>query len=94
MPLPDDLRQELADRHLAAERAARRATRRAFVVFLVEMALATALGLFVVGLAFWTNDPELGDVLFKGGAVLWIVGWMVVVHRAWTRAVERGDVER
>lgn len=94
MPLPDDLRQELAERHLAAEREARRATRRAFLVFLVEMTLVTALGLFVVGLAFWTDDPELGDVLFKGGAVLWVAGWLVVVQRAWTRAVERGDVGR
>jgi len=92
MPLPQEIQEELErkrrEEHLQAERDAFWAH--------VRTALM-CVGWSVVGLAFmgWglhTNDPDLGQMAWKGGMVVGYAGILFTLIRAHSKAKDRGDV--
>ena len=92
MPLPQEIQEELErkrrEEHLQAERDAFWAH--------VRTALM-CVGWSVVGLAFmgWglhTNDPDLGQIAWKGGMVVGYAGILFTLIRAHSKAKDRGDV--
>ena len=91
MPLPEKYLRQQIESHAAAEREARRDSRRAWIRVLGEIALWTLLGLGGFGLAFHTLDFELGMVYWWGGSIVWVAGVTVAVLSAHRRGEERGD---
>jgi len=92
MPLPPEIQEVLErkrhEEHVQAERDSFRAH--------VRTALA-CVAWSVAGLAFmaWglhTNDPELGQIAWKGGMVVGYAGILFTLIRAHAKAKDRGDV--
>ena len=92
MPLDPELRQEMVARHAAAEREAQRDSRRALVLFALEVLVATAMGLVLMGMALHTTDEALGRIYWYGGEAAWLAGLAIAIHRARRRAGDRGDL--
>lgn len=91
MPLPQEIQEELErkrrEEHQLAERDAFRANVRAALTCVVW----SALGLAIMGLGLHTNDPELGQIAWKGGMIVGYSGILVTVIRWHLKAKERGD---
>lgn len=83
-------RQQIED-HEAAEREARRESRRAWGRVLGEIMLWTLLGLAGFGLAFHAIGFELGMIYWWAGCVVWVGGVSTAVLAAHRRGEERGD---
>ncbi len=45
-----------------------------------------------MGWGLHTNDPDLGQIAWKGGMVVGYAGILVTLIRAHSKAKERGDV--
>jgi hypothetical protein len=91
VPLPEKYRRQQIENHAAAEREARRDTRRAWARILVEITVWTLLGLAGFGLAFHTLDFDLGMVYWWAGSAVWVGGVTIAVVTAHRRGEERGD---
>lgn len=91
MPISPRYYKELVHSHEAAERWARKDTRREWLRVLVQIFLWTTLGLLGIGLAFHTYDIDLGWVYWWAGAFVWVAGWCVTMITAYLRGVRRGD---
>lgn len=91
MPLPEKYLRQLIESHEAAERHARRDTRREWARVLGEIVLWTVLGLVGIGLAFHALDIQLGWVYWWAGAVVWAGGVSAAVLTAYRRGEDRGD---
>lgn len=91
MPLPEVYKQQLIESHAAAERQARWDEWRELARVLGEIALATALGMALVFMAFWTSDIQLGGMYWLLGCIVWIGGVSWAVSAAYLRGEQRGD---
>jgi hypothetical protein len=91
MPVPEKYRRQLIESHAAAEREARRDTRRAWVRVLAEIVVWTVLGLTGIALAWRSGDFQLGWIYWWGGATVWVGGVSVAVLSAYKRGEKRGD---
>jgi hypothetical protein len=92
MPVDPELYAEMVARHAAADREARADTRRAFVLFALEVLVATAVALVLMGMAIHTTDEALGRIYWYGGEAAWLAGLAIAIHRARRRAGDRGDL--
>ena len=92
MPVDPELYQEMVQRHAKAEREAQRDTRVAFVLFALEVLVATAAGLVLMAMALHTTDDALGRIYWYGGEATWLTGLAIAIHRARRRAGDRGDL--
>jgi hypothetical protein len=50
------------------------------------------LGLALMGLGLHLNDPDLGQIAWKGGMVVGYAGILVTLIRWRTKAKDRGDI--
>jgi hypothetical protein len=91
VPLPEKYRRQLIESHEAAERQARRDTRREWARVLGEIVLWTLLGLVGIGFAFHALDVELGWVYWWASAIVWVAGVSAAVITAYLRGQQRGD---
>jgi hypothetical protein len=91
MPLPEKYRRQLMETHAAAERESRWDVWRAMARVIGEIVLWTVVGLFGIGLAFYTLDYELGMVYWWAGSIVWIAGVSAAVLAAYRRGLDRGD---
>jgi hypothetical protein len=94
VPLPERYREQLRASYGNAARQARRDAIVAFLRYLLEVVVVTAIGLVIIGMAFATFDLQLGRVYWFGGMVVWLLGLIFVSIRAYRRAEDRGDVGR
>lgn len=92
MPVDPELYQEMVQRHADAERQAQRDARLGFVLFALEVLVATAMGLVLMGMALHTTDEALGRIYWYGGEATWLAGLAIAIHRARKRAGDRGDL--
>jgi hypothetical protein len=90
MPIPEKYYQQLIDSSATAERASRWDEWRELARVVGEIALATALGMALVFMAFWTPDPPRGRVYWLLGCIVWIGGVSIAVLSGYRRGVERG----
>lgn len=91
MPMPQEYRDALIDKHEKAEQAARRDTRREMLRVVAEIAFWVACGLALIGLALHVGDRDVGMVFWWGGHAVWIGGVASAIHRAYCRGEARGD---
>jgi hypothetical protein len=91
MPLPERYYREQIARAEAAERAARRDTRREWARVLSEILLWTVLGLFGLGMGLHTLGVERALVYWWAGAFVWVAGVSTALITAHVRGMKRGD---
>ncbi len=91
MPLPEKyLRQQMEER-AAAERAARRETRVAWLRVVGEITAWTLAGLVGIGLAWHSTSYDVGMAWWWAGATVWVGGVTTAVLTAYRRGEKRGD---
>jgi len=92
MPLPQEIQEELErkrrEEHVQAERDSFRARVRTALLCVVW----SAAGLAFMGWGLHTNDPDLGQIAWKGGMVVGYAGILFTLIRAHAKAKDRGDV--
>ena len=91
MPIPEEYRAALVKRHARSEREARGDTRREMGRTLGLIALWTACGLGLLGMAFHVTDATIGRAYFLAGHIVWIAGVAGALHSAYRRGEQRGD---
>jgi hypothetical protein len=91
MPLPEQYHRQQIENRAAAERAARRDTRVAWIRVLGEIMVWTCTGLAGIGLALHSQEYYLGMVYWWAGATVWVGGVSATVLTAYRRGQERGD---
>lgn len=91
MPLPERYQKQLMETMEAAEREAKRASRREWARVLGEIVLWTSLGLLCLGMAFHARDEGIGWVWWWTGHVVWVAGDLWAVISAYRRGEDRGD---
>jgi hypothetical protein len=92
MPLPPEIQEELERKRLDEHRQASRDSFRANVRAALMCVVWSAVGLVVMAFGLHTNDPELGQIAWKGGMIVGYVGILFTVIRWHSKAKERGDV--
>jgi len=92
VPIDPELYREMVQRHADAARESQRDTRLALVLFALEVLVATAMGLVLMGMAIHTTDEALGRIYWYGGEATWLAGLAIAIHRARRRAADRGDL--
>ena len=92
MPLPQEIQEELErkrrEEHVQAERDSFWAHVRTALLCVAW----SLVGLAFMGLGLHTNDPDLGQVAWKGGMVVGYAGILFTLIRAHAKAKDRGDV--
>ncbi len=92
MPLPEEIQQELErkrrEEHLEAERDSFWAHVRTALMCVAW----SVVGLAFMGWGLHTNDPDLGQMAWKGGMVVGYAGILFTLIRAHSKAKDRGDV--
>ena len=92
MPLPQEIQEELErkrrEEHLQAERDSFRAHVRTALMCVAW----SILGLAFMGWGLHTDDPDLGQIAWKGGMVVGYAGILFTLIRAHSKAKDRGDV--
>jgi len=92
MPLPQEVQEELErkrrEEHVQAERDSFRAGVRTALLCVGW----SAAGLAFMGWGLHTNDPDLGQIAWKGGMVVGYAGILFTLIRAHAKAKDRGDV--
>jgi len=92
MPLPQEIQEELErkrrEEHLQAERDSVRAHVRTALMCVAW----SVLGLAFMGWGLHTEDPDLGQIAWKGGMVVGYAGILFTLIRAHSKAKDRGDV--
>jgi hypothetical protein len=91
MPIPQEYRDALVEKHERSEREARRDTRREMARTLGMILFWTVCGLGMIGMAFHSTDATIGRAWFIGGHVVWIAGVASALHGAYRRGEQRGD---
>jgi hypothetical protein len=92
MPLPPEIQEELERKRLEEHRQASRDSVWAHVRTALTCVAWSAIGLVVMAFGLHTNDPELGQMAWKGGMVVGYSGILFTLIRAYAKAKERGDV--
>jgi hypothetical protein len=78
-----------AEEHRLAERDAFWANVRAALMCVAW----SCVGLVIMGWGLHTNDPELGQIAWRGGVIVGYAGILFTVVRAYLKAKERGDTQ-
>jgi hypothetical protein len=91
MPMPQEYRDALIEKHARAERDARHDTRREMLRVVVLIVFWVACGLFLIGMALHVTDRTTGMAFWWGGHVVWIGGVATAIHSAYRRGEARGD---
>lgn len=92
--IPPGLQAEydrIGSERLAAEREVDRAYWRELIRVCIEMFAWTALGLFLLGMAFHVTDVKTGMVYFYAGQVVGAGGVVWSIYAAYRRGEIRGD---
>lgn len=91
MPMPQEYRDALIEKHTRAEREARRDTRREMMRVLALIVFWVACGLGLIGMALHVTDRSIGLAFWYGGHAVWIGGVASAIHSAYRRGEQRGD---
>jgi hypothetical protein len=91
MPMPQEYRDALIEKHERAEREARRDTRREMLRVVGMIVFWVACGLGFIGLALHSTDHAVGMMLWWAGHIVWIGGVASAVFDAYRRGERRGD---
>jgi hypothetical protein len=91
MPMPQEYRDALVEKHTRAEREARRDTRREMLRVVALIAFWVACGLGLIGMALHVTDRAIGMAFWYGGHAVWIGGVASAIHWAYRRGEQRGD---
>jgi hypothetical protein len=91
MPMPQEYRDALVEKHARAEREARRDTRREMLRVMALIAFWSLCGLALIGMAFHVTDRTIGRAFWLGGHIVWIAGVASAIHSAYRRGEQRGD---
>ena len=91
MPMPQEYRDALVEKHARAERAARRDTRREMLRTIGAIAFWVACGLVLIGMALHVTDRTIGMAFWWGGHIVWIGGVASAILVAYRRGEKRGD---
>jgi len=92
MPLPPEIQEELERKRLEEHHQASRDSFWANVRAAVMCVGWSGVGLVIMAFGLHTNDPELGQIFWKGGMVVGYAGILFTLVRWHTKAKERGDV--
>ncbi len=91
MPMPQEYRDALIEKHERAEGEARRDTRREMIRVMLTIAGWVACGVGLLGMALHVSDRQVGMVFWWGGHAVWIGGVASAIHSAYRRGEARGD---
>jgi hypothetical protein len=98
MALARHEQDEIARRNEESERESRRVMHRDLLLTLVKLIACTAIGLFLIGMAFHVKDPDIrtsavstGGMYFLAGHIFWIMSVAILALNAYKRGVDRGD---
>jgi len=92
MPLPQEIQEELQRKRRAEHEQAQRDAFWAGVRTALTCVAWSLLGLALMGLGLHLNDPDLGQIAWKGGMVVGYAGILVTLIRWRTKAKDRGDI--
>jgi hypothetical protein len=91
MPMPQEYRDALIEKHARAARAARRDTRREMLRVMGLIAFWVVCGLFLLGMALHATDRTIGMAFWWAGHIVWVAGVASAIHSAYRRGEQRGD---
>jgi ABC-type amino acid transport system permease subunit len=91
MPLPQEIQEELERKRREEHLQAERDSFRAHVLTALMCVAWSILGLAFMGWGLHTDDPDLGQIAWKGGMVVGYAGILVTLIRAHSKAKDRGD---
>lgn len=91
MPLPPDIRDELARRRFAEHAEAQRDTRRDHVRTALTCWGWCLLGIAMIGTSFGLTHQTLAEALFWGGLGVGNAGMIFTLLGAYRRGEKRGD---
>jgi hypothetical protein len=91
VPMPQEYRDALIEKHARSEREARRDTRREMVRVVATIAFWVLCGLGLMGTALHVTDRTLGMAFWWGGHAVWIGGVAGAILSAYRRGEQRGD---
>jgi len=91
MPMPQEYRDALIDKHARAEREARRDTRREMLRVVALIVFWVACGLFLLGMAMHVTDRMIGMAFWWAGHIVWVAGVASAIFSAYRRGEQRGD---
>lgn len=91
MPLPPELREELARRRAAESEEAGRETRRDLTLAALQCVFWSAAGILCVLWSAHTTDVALGRAAFYGGLAIGNGGVIFTLLAAYRRGEQRGD---
>lgn len=83
--------ERIAAERLAEERVASREARRALLWCLLGCVGWCGAGMFILGIAFYVTDLQLGWVFFWTGLTVGYAGMCYSLWRFYLRGEERGD---
>jgi hypothetical protein len=91
MPIPQDIREELARRRFAEHREAQRDTRRDYIRTALACWAWCILGLAFIALSFHLTDMVIAEGLFWLGLGVGNAGMIFTLLGAYRRGEQRGD---
>ncbi len=91
MPMPQEYRDALVEKHERSEREARRDTRREMLRTIAAILFWVACGLALMGMALHVSDHTIGMAFWWGGHAVWIGGVTAALLSAYRRGEQRGD---
>jgi hypothetical protein len=91
MPMPQEYRDALIEKHARAEQEARRDTRREMLRVVALIAFWVACGLFLLGMAMHVTDRTIGMAFWWAGHIVWVAGVASAIFSAYRRGEQRGD---
>ena len=91
MPIPEEIREELAAKRAAEHRQATGDTRRDLLRSCLEVAFWGALGTVILLSSFHVSSYPVGRILFWAGLGIGNGGMMFSILAAYRRGEKRGD---
>ena len=91
MPMPQEYRDALIDKHARAEREAKRDTRREMLRVVALIVFWVACGLFLLGMAMHVTDRMIGMAFWWACHIVWVAGVAGAIFSAYRRGEQRGD---
>jgi hypothetical protein len=92
MPLPRELREEMARAREAAEVATERARRVELVRAGALCVVWTLIGLYFLGWSMHTSDEHFGRIAFYSGLIVGNAGILFTLLNCYHRLEKRGDL--
>ena len=91
MPMPQEYRDALIEKHARSEHEARRDSRREMLRAMGMIAFWVVCGLALIGMALHVTDRTIGLAFWWGGHIVWIGGVAGAILTAYRRGEQRGD---